>query len=120
MEVVDYRVHRLATVATGCSHFLKAYPVIQCRVAGPRISYNDGKPPSPRITLRGTQRMRSTLSLCLAIAFSLIQVAHLSAAGLRILWIDTEGGAATLIVTPAGESILIDTGIQAFAIRIAS
>jgi len=29
---------------------------------------------------------------------------------LRIFWLDTEGGAATLIVTPAGESILIDTG----------
>ena len=29
---------------------------------------------------------------------------------LQILWIDTEGGAATLIVTPAGESVLIDTG----------
>jgi len=29
---------------------------------------------------------------------------------LTIYWIDTEGGAATLIVTPAGESILIDAG----------
>lgn len=27
-----------------------------------------------------------------------------------IYWIDTEGGAATLMVTPAGESILVDTG----------
>lgn len=30
--------------------------------------------------------------------------------GLDIYFVDTEGGAATLIVTPAGESILIDTG----------
>ncbi len=30
-------------------------------------------------------------------------------ANLTIYWIDTEGGAATLIVTPAGESVLIDT-----------
>lgn len=30
---------------------------------------------------------------------------------LRIHWIDVEGGAATLIVTPAGESILFDTGM---------
>ena len=30
---------------------------------------------------------------------------------LEIYWIDVEGGAATLIVTPAGESILIDTGL---------
>lgn len=29
---------------------------------------------------------------------------------LDIYWIDAEGGAATLIVTPAGESVLIDTG----------
>jgi len=30
---------------------------------------------------------------------------------LDIYWIDVEGGAATLIVTPAGESVLIDTGM---------
>src|SRR3954466_11613723 len=30
--------------------------------------------------------------------------------GLDIHFVDTEGGAATLIVTPAGESVLIDTG----------
>jgi glyoxylase-like metal-dependent hydrolase (beta-lactamase superfamily II) len=29
---------------------------------------------------------------------------------LDIYWIDVEGGAATLIVTPMGESVLIDTG----------
>jgi len=29
---------------------------------------------------------------------------------LDIYWIDVEGGAATLIVTPAGESVLVDTG----------
>ncbi|MEO5995156.1 MAG: MBL fold metallo-hydrolase [Chitinophagaceae bacterium] len=33
-----------------------------------------------------------------------------AAANLTIYWIDTEGGAATLIVTPSGESILIDAG----------
>jgi beta-lactamase superfamily II metal-dependent hydrolase len=30
--------------------------------------------------------------------------------GLEIYWIDVEGGAATLIVTPAGESVLVDSG----------
>jgi beta-lactamase superfamily II metal-dependent hydrolase len=30
--------------------------------------------------------------------------------GLEIYWIDVEGGAATLVVTPAGESVLVDTG----------
>lgn len=29
---------------------------------------------------------------------------------LDVYWVDVEGGAATLVVTPAGESILIDTG----------
>jgi beta-lactamase superfamily II metal-dependent hydrolase len=29
---------------------------------------------------------------------------------LEIYWIDVEGGAATLVVTPSGESVLIDTG----------
>lgn len=29
---------------------------------------------------------------------------------LDVYWIDTEGGAATLLVTPAGESVLVDTG----------
>src|SRR3954471_11480964 len=29
---------------------------------------------------------------------------------LDIYWIDAEGGGATLIVTPAGESVLVDTG----------
>ena len=33
-----------------------------------------------------------------------------SAKTLDIYWVDVEGGAATLIVTPAGESILIDSG----------
>lgn len=28
----------------------------------------------------------------------------------EIYWVDTEGGAATLMVTPAGESVLVDTG----------
>src|SRR5207245_1553843 len=32
------------------------------------------------------------------------------ARGLDICFVDTEGGAATLIVTPAGESVLIDCG----------
>jgi competence protein ComEC len=43
--------------------------------------------------------------------FFLIVAATLSAQKtLDIYWIDTEGGAATLIVTPAGQSLLADTG----------
>ena len=49
----------------------------------------------------------------LVAALSLIPSLALAGAGdkrLDIYWVDVEGGAATLIVTPAGESILIDSG----------
>jgi beta-lactamase superfamily II metal-dependent hydrolase len=45
------------------------------------------------------------LLLCTFLACALA-----AAKPLTIYWIDVEGGAATLLVTPAGESILIDTG----------
>jgi competence protein ComEC len=50
---------------------------------------------------------------CIAlILVTQLAVASLEAAEgtFRIYWVDVEGGAATLMVTPAGESILIDTG----------
>src|SRR5213592_481557 len=48
---------------------------------------------------------------CLAIlGLSFPAAAAEPAPGLDIHFIDTEGGAATLIVTPAGESVLIDCG----------
>jgi glyoxylase-like metal-dependent hydrolase (beta-lactamase superfamily II) len=46
----------------------------------------------------------------LAISLALPAAAAESKRGLNIYYVDTEGGAATLIVTPAGESILIDCG----------
>jgi beta-lactamase superfamily II metal-dependent hydrolase len=47
-----------------------------------------------------------------SLALTLLLVGTLNAAdrGLEITWIDVEGGAATLIVTPAGETVLIDSG----------
>ena len=36
--------------------------------------------------------------------------AETAANGLRFYWIDVEGGASTLIVSPSGESLLFDTG----------
>ena len=47
---------------------------------------------------------------CLAFlaALCLAPLAH--AATLDIYWIDSEGGGSTLIVTPEGESVLVDTG----------
>src|SRR5436309_253090 len=47
--------------------------------------------------------------------FAALLIASTGAAGpadqrLDLYWIDVEGGAATLLVTPAGETVLIDTG----------
>jgi competence protein ComEC len=35
---------------------------------------------------------------------------HAQSGNLQIIWTDVEGGAATLIVTPSGQSVLVDTG----------
>src|SRR5438874_4833551 len=54
---------------------------------------------------------RSLIAACLALAF--IPAGTIAAEkerGLDIHFIDTEGGAATLVITPLGESILIDCG----------
>src|ERR1017187_9004268 len=50
------------------------------------------------------------LSAMLAILLVLPTPPPPQPAPLHIYWIDVEGGGATLIVTPAGESILIDAG----------
>jgi len=57
----------------------------------------------------------SLISRCVALTLLLLFPAAIALAGksdqrLDIYWIDVEGGAATLIVTPAGEAVLIDSG----------
>lgn len=54
--------------------------------------------------------MRIHRLLCLIVVSSFPLLAGAKGGTLDFTWIDVEGGAATLIVTPAGESILIDTG----------
>ncbi|WP_425617541.1 ComEC/Rec2 family competence protein [Anatilimnocola sp. NA78] len=58
--------------------------------------------------------MRNKLGwLLAAFVFALSPISLLQGAEsgpLHIYWIDTEGGAATLLVTPAGETVLIDAG----------
>ena len=45
------------------------------------------------------------------VIYFLTLVLSINAKGtLDVYWVDVEGGAATLIVTPAGESLLVDTG----------
>jgi beta-lactamase superfamily II metal-dependent hydrolase len=52
--------------------------------------------------------LRAVLLLAFAAAFSTSAPAQNRT--LDIYWIDVEGGAATLIVSPSGESLLVDTG----------
>jgi beta-lactamase superfamily II metal-dependent hydrolase len=53
--------------------------------------------------------MRSFLFLVLA-SWAIAQQRPVQPRTLDIYWIDVEGGAATLIVSPTGESLLVDTG----------
>ncbi|MGV3658919.1 MAG: ComEC/Rec2 family competence protein [Prosthecobacter sp.] len=50
------------------------------------------------------------MKLFLAALFALTLTVSARDKTLDIYWIDSEGGGSTLIVTPAGESILVDTG----------
>jgi competence protein ComEC len=54
--------------------------------------------------------LRTLASLALWLVLATVALAGSADKRLDIYWIDVEGGAATLIVTPSGESILIDTG----------
>jgi beta-lactamase superfamily II metal-dependent hydrolase len=57
------------------------------------------------------EAMRRALLLLLAVLVS--GIAH-AAKTLDIFFVDVEGGQATLIVTPAGQSLLVDTGWRGF------
>src|SRR5438046_7247301 len=57
--------------------------------------------------------MKPFLNPILVLVVSMLSASALAGSSdkrLDIYWCDTEGGAATLIVTPAGESVLIDAG----------
>ncbi len=54
---------------------------------------------------------RITLTLTLSLSLCTSALAGKEDGRLDIYWIDVEGGAATLMVTPAGETILVDTGL---------
>ncbi|MEQ9409733.1 MAG: MBL fold metallo-hydrolase [Fuerstiella sp.] len=53
---------------------------------------------------------RSVASLVFLLLFGATAAADSKDGSLDIYFIDVEGGAATLLVTPAGESLLIDSG----------
>src|SRR5712671_8229154 len=48
--------------------------------------------------------------ICGIAVIALLSHLPAAAANLRIYFVDVEGGAATLIVAPSGESMLVDTG----------
>jgi beta-lactamase superfamily II metal-dependent hydrolase len=54
--------------------------------------------------------MKKLLCLAALALVALLARTTFAEGTLDIYWIDVEGGAATLIVTPAGETVLIDTG----------
>ena len=54
--------------------------------------------------------MRSALPLAFAVSVALVGAQAPPAKTLDIYVVDVEGGNATLLVAPSGESLLIDTG----------
>jgi beta-lactamase superfamily II metal-dependent hydrolase len=65
---------------------------------------------SPLATTIGPHNNYAMKSLLLALLGCLALSAAAAERALDIYWIDSEGGGSTLIVTPAGESVLIDSG----------
>ena len=63
---------------------------------------------------------KAALPVALAAALAAGVLARQSARTLDIYWIDVEGGASTLIVTPQGQSVLMDAGWGGFGDRDAS
>ncbi len=51
-----------------------------------------------------------TLSRTSWLLLGLAATLHAQSGNLQIIWTDVEGGAATLIVAPSGQSLLVDTG----------
>jgi competence protein ComEC len=71
-----------------------------------------------RIKMRCLLRSLLLLTLACALLFGVVQAAE--SKPLQIFFIDVEGGQATLMVTPSGQSLLIDTGWPGFNGRDAS
>src|SRR5206468_2359764 len=61
--------------------------------------------------------IRSDLSQARACALLSAAVAGAESKSLQIFFVDVEGGQATLVVTPSGQSLLIDTGWPGFGGR---
>lgn len=74
-------------------------------------SYHTEKRLQMKVCLRDMgDSLAHTMKKLLASLFALTLAVAARDKTLDIYWIDSEGGGSTLIVTPAGESVLIDTG----------
>src|SRR5438309_7450566 len=62
--------------------------------------------------LSDRKRSQPMLVLLLALLLAPAGVLNAQSRNLDMYWIDVEGGASTLIVSPSGESMLIDTGYE--------
>jgi len=63
--------------------------------------------------MRKILKLRSALSLVALVVTALsVSASAQPAASLKVYFVDVEGGQSTLFVTPAGQSLLIDTGWQ--------
>jgi competence protein ComEC len=78
-------------------------------VEGPASELSEREDEGP-VGKREVEVMRVCRGLGIVAVLGLPLLAGAGERGLDIYWIDVEGGAATLIVTPAGESVLVDAG----------
>ena len=67
--------------------------------------------------MQRTTSAKLTLGIWFAVAMAAGALATPRAGTLDIYWIDVEGGASTLIVTPQGQSVLMDAGFAGFGDR---
>jgi beta-lactamase superfamily II metal-dependent hydrolase len=70
--------------------------------------------------MRRGKSQELTLGVLFTVALAAGVLAAPRAGTLDIYWIDVEGGASTLIVTPQGQSVLMDAGFAGFGDRDAS
>lgn len=81
---------------------------------------NQHQPRNPTISRSRNSILQSRNSAILQFLFVFLSVRALAAAPpgtLRIYFIDVEGGQATLVVSPAGQSLLVDAGWAGFGDR---
>ncbi len=67
--------------------------------------------------MRSSSRLLHSVAFGAALVLTVSTTPRAADRQLAIEWVDVVGGAATLIVTPAGESILVDTGWPGFESR---